>query len=489
METVKSYINKITLTKIWYYIENLLVISLLFYCIYSLIGYDNAYYQVWKNQSAVKAILSFTAIVFIIRKVKLFNWQSLIVTLLFGLIVIERLHYWQGSADILDAVIPQLVAEWFSLMIIIDMLLYKNISDIFGANNYLLYLYIALTIGMLIRRHDRLGPIVLIFPMFLFALVKMNSERKQWFICRFIDSWFLAFVYVVLKSFIEHPYEGEQYYGCFVNIGQFGIFMVCCFTIAIISIFYTKERYSRLSLPYFISWTWLLISSYMLYIIDTRTVMAGILLCLVGLFLFKRKNISKAVLIKRILLLLVLFFGIIVFYISAVNICNNISEEWLLTHSSGIWVPISTSIKRFQWVAYMELYHPTGNRMFDILDALSSSRLTIWKRYSEYFNFDGNPSIGFELYENGYWVYTAHNTYVQFLVEYGYISFTILLFTICYSIVKSINYYIINGKQVIFLLPIIWFFSLLGVWLGESNTFFFPITFFGFMFIALSLQK
>jgi len=485
---LSTSLNKFTSSRLWYYIENILVIGLLFYCIKSLTDYDNVYYQTWKNEAAAKAILAFTAIVFIIRKVRLINWQSLVATLLFGVVALERMHFWADAEDILNAVKPQLVAEWLSLMIIIDIILYKNVNNLFKGANILAILYIAMAIGMIWRRHDRMEPIVLIFPMVLFALIKLDAERKQWFVCRFIDAWFITFIYVMVKSFIERPYEGQRYYGCFVNIGQFGIFMVCCFTIALFSICYAKEKYSRLSFPYFISWIWLIIASYMLYIIDTRTILAGVLLCLAGLFMFVRKDTTKKALIKRSVLIILVLFGIIAFSALAVNICANVSDEWLEAHSIGVWTPITASIKRFRWVAYMLQYHPSGNRIFDLFDSLSSSRLTIWKRYTEYFNYDGNPSISFEL-PNGYWVYTAHNTYIQFLVEYGFISFINLLLIILITLKNCIRDYLLNEKQIILFLPAFWYFSMLGVWLGESNTIFFPITFFGFMFISLSLNK
>ncbi len=485
-------IGKFTSTIFWYYVKNILVVGLLFYCIKSLTDYDNVYYQTWKNEAAAKAILAFTAIIFIIRKVKLLNWQSLVTTLLFGAVFYERMHFWADAEDIWNAVKPQMAAEWMTLMIIIDIVLYKNVNDLFKKTNYLLILYIVMTIGMILRRHDRLDPIILIFPMFLFALVKMDEEETEWFMRRFIDGWFISFVYVLVKSFKNHPYDGGRYYGCFLNIGPFGIFMACCFTIIIIALYYIKENYGRLSFPYFITWIWLLFDLYMLYLIDSRTSFSGILFCLAFLYLFMRKNSSRSKIIYRSVLLIVLFVSLFVLAFLAFSvcskICSDISDEWLQSHSTGIWIPITTIIERFRWVTYKELYHSSGNRLFDIFDALSSWRLTIWNRYFDFFNYDGNSSIGFEI-DDGYWVYSAHNTYIQFLVEYGYLSLAELLLTIFVSIFVSVKSYLCRSSRAPMILPGLWLVSMLGIWIGESNTFFYPITFFGFMFIARMLPQ
>lgn len=480
-------INKLTSSKLWYYIENILVVGLLFYCIKFLTDYDNVYYQTWKNAAAAKAILAFTAIVFIIRKVKLLNWQSLVATLLFGIVVFERLHFWADAEDILNAVKPQLAVEWLSLMIIIDMILYKNVNNIFKGVNYLAILYVLMTIGMIWRRHDRMDPIILIFPMFLFALVKMDEEKTDWFIRRFIDGWFISFIYVMVKSFSEHPYDGSRYYGCFLNIGQFGIFMICCFTVAMASIYYCKEKYGRKSFGYLISSIWILASCYMIYIINTRTTFTGILLCLAFAFLFARKDISKKVITRRLLILLTCLLLLIGGGILLIKMSGNISEEWL-NDNNGIFSPIAFNLLRLRKIVNIDPTLTMKEQIFRIIDSFTSGRLSIAKNYSQFFNYDGNTADGFYMADVDYWVYGAHNTYIQILVEYGYLSIIELLLVITITIIKHIRNYLTNIKSTASFFTMLWMASMLGVWLGESNTFFFPISFFGYMFIARTIR-
>jgi len=64
-----------------------------------------------------------------------------------------------------------------------------------------------------------------------------------------------------------------------------------------------------------------------------------------------------------------------------------------------------------------------------------------------------------------------------------------MLLLILISLTKQTINILKNKVNIVSLMPALWLISMLGVWLGESNTFFFPITFFGFMFIARLLPQ
>ena len=121
-----NFSNSIYSSKGWHIAQNVVVTALFVYCLKALTDYDNLEFQTWKNQASAKAIFAFMAIVFIMRQVKLLNWQSLLATILFIPCIIERMHFWKGSPDIIAILKPQMAAEWLAIMIIVDMLLYKN---------------------------------------------------------------------------------------------------------------------------------------------------------------------------------------------------------------------------------------------------------------------------------------------------------------------------------------------------------------------------
>ena len=483
-DKITAFANKIFASKIWYYIQNILVVGLFMYCIKGLTDYDNVLYQTRKNQAAAKGLFAFMAIVFIVRKVKLINWQSLVATLLFVPFLIERMTFWKESPDIINILKPQMAAEWLALMIIIDMIVYKNVNDLFKGVNYLLIVYALLTFGMLYRRNGRMDPVILVFPMFLFALVKMDEEKWEWFLKRFIDSWFLMFVYAVVRSFRETPFNYRRFYGYFLNIGPFGVFMTCAFVAAIFAIIYSREKYGRKSFFYIVSAVWIAVCSYMLWIIDTRTVLAGAAFALIFLFLFGRKDTSKPKMRKRLIILGGIFAtGIIVTAVILILAQNESSVYWYAKAEGSILAPLAMMISRFAGALKSSQGANGWETFVNIVDHLSSGRIEIAKGYSEFFNYEGNGAVGYEL-PSGYWVYNAHCNYVQILIEYGYFTLIETLVFVLMSFVISIKRYFKSGKKVIYFMPVLWLAAMLGVWLGEVNSLYYPVTFFGFMFMV-----
>ncbi len=456
--------------------------SLFCYCIKHLLDYNEEYYQVWKNETAAKAIISFTLILFLIRKVKLFNWQSILATIVMAIIAVERHHSLIDSPDIFNAVKFQIIAEWLTLLIIIDMFIYKNINYLFSKTNYLLIVYAFFTLGALYRRHDQMGPIVLVFPMFLFALIKMDEEKSKWFMHRFIDGWLLSYIYVCIRSFKENPYNGEQYYGYFQMPGPFSIFVICCLTVAIVSLIYSKNEYGLKSIFFIISLLWIISCIFMIWIIGTRTSFVGVAFCAISMFLFCRQNITKKKLLHRSIFLIVIFSLLVAFTISLPAICAKIPPEWVEDNKIGPLAPLANNIYKIQWATITSEGFTIKQTIYRYIDIFSSIRLTILLNYIPYFNFDGNGPLGIMIED--YYAYSAHNTYAQYLIEYGYITFIELIVIVIMSVVTSTKKYMRRGQNWVDLLPMLWFSSMLGVWFGESETFFYPITFFGFMFIA-----
>lgn len=479
--------NTVFNNKIWYYIQNVIIMGLFMYCVKGLTDYDNEFYQTWKNQAAAKAIFAFMAIVFLVRKVRLINWQSLVGTLLFIPFFIERMHFWRESPDILNILKPQMIAEWLALMIIIDMILYKNINNIFKNMNILLLLYFALAFGMIYRRNGQTSPIILIFPMLLFMLIKMDKERWEWFLKCFINGWFGIFTYVVVRSVVENPYDGRRYYGYFLDIGPFGIFMTCALVMAIFALMYSKEKYGRKSIFYAVSVIWIAVAAVMLWIIDTRTILAGTFFALAFMFVFARKDTSKKQLIKRGLLIggvIVVIIALVVIGLFALRKTSN--YDWYASAGDGLLSPIYMHACRLAYAMNEMTGDTFGEQLISVIDKLSSGRISIAKAFSPYFNFEGNGPLGLEL-ENGYWAFNAHNNFVQILIEYGYISLIEMSVLVIASLVQMIRKYLKSEKKAVDYLPILWISAMLGVWCGEVSSLYYPATFFGMMFIVRNL--
>ncbi len=494
-DKINSSIQKVMSTRIWYYIENTLVVGLLFYCIKSLIDYDNAYYQVWKNEAGARAILAFTVIIFILRKVRLINWQSLVATLLFCIFVIERMHFWAEATDILLVVKYQMATEWLTLMIIIDMILYKEINNIFFKFNAIIFLYVVTAFGMIWRRNGLNDPIVLIFPFLLFAFIKLSEEKTKWFLYRFIDSWFIAFIYVCVRSFIENPYSGWRYYGYFVNIGPFGIFMSCCLVTSLVSFIILKEKGDRINFLHIISVLWILSCLTMLWIINTITSSIGIVLTLIIMYIFIRNDTERKTILKRfaIVSFLIILFAISS-YLCLKSFSNSNSYDDLIIKgdSNRLIDPINNLIYRFYFSATdsIDPNAPLSQQMLTVLDNLSSGRITIAREYAKYFNYDGNGALSLNVFFWGteYYAFNPHNQYINLIVEYGYLSFIEIVILILASFVSSIKKYLNSEKKAIWAIPSLWISNMLGVWLGEGTTFYYPVSFFGILFIVIMMN-
>ena len=478
------------ISKFVYYFKNLCVGLLFCLCIKNLIYYNEEFYQIWKDAAAAKAIIFFLLIIYCVRKPRLVNWQSLVATLAMGAILFFRYRSLIESPDIFNTVKFQVIAEWLSLLLIIDLCLYRNVSNLLSTNNSLLFFYVFFTVGAICRRHNQMGPLMLISPMLLFSLIKMDLERKEWLFQRLIDGWVFSFVFICTKCFIENPYSGEQYYGFFEVPGPFSIFVVCCFIIAIVALVYSKGKYGLRSFASAMCIIWLAACVGMLWIIGTRTSILGIYMCLIAIFMFARNDISRSkVFIRGIIVTIITIFFVGSLFLMP-EICIKISSSWLESNAKGILSPVVKIINKFRWMKIASEELSTKEMIYNYLDIFSSKRLSIIKGYSDYFNFDGNGPIGFEttVVKSNY-AYSAHNTYIQFLVEYGYLSIFELIILLVIAIKRSLKKYTMSQRNAIYLLPFLWLVSLLGVWVGESNTFFYPITFFGFMFIARLLSK
>lgn len=479
-------ISKDNREKIVKYIINIITVALMVYCIKALTDYDNMIYQTWKNQTIAKAVCAFIIIIFLMRKLKAVNWQSLVCTLIFIPIWIERMTFWKESPDILIILRYQIVAEWLAALIIIDMMLYKGVNDFYTKKNWLFVLYIALTIGMLLRRNGRIDPILLVIPFLLFMLVLTSEEKWEWFLHRMTDSWFFTFLYVAVRSLKEYPYKGGRYYGYFLNIGPFGMFMSCAFIMAFFAMMFSKKKYGRKSFQYCLSVLWIIGSAIFLWMIDTRTLLFGVAFAFISLFFLGRKDIGKKKTLTRLAILLGVVVILIVSFIMMLKCVGgdgltNSHTAFRKWKNAGLLSPFVGIITRFKLMARDITGDTLGARIASALDLFTSGRISIAKAFVPYFNYEGNGPIGLQVED--YWAYNPHNNYIQVIVEYGYITAVEYFTLFVSSFVIAIKTYIKN-RELKNLFPIMWLSMTLGLWLGEASSLMYPATFFSMLIIC-----
>ncbi len=486
---LKQLAGKVFDNKVWMYAENLLFTALFVMMIKGLTDYDTALYQTQKYKQADIFVLGFAAILFLLRKVRLINWQSLLATLIYIPIAVSQLKIWTESPDILGILKFEVVAEWVVLMIIVDMLLYRNINGIVKENISIFILYALMATAMLFHRNGRNDPLYLVLPLGLFMMIKVSSEVWEKIFKCLLNGAFVFFVYTVIKSFIEVPYEHVRYYGYFLNIGAFGMFLSCIFVFALVGILYSKEKYGRKSFFYIASCVWMFMDIVMLWLVSTMTAFAGVGLALSMMFVIGRKDTSKKAILRRILILICLIVIPIIVYFVIVNIYMRHGVWWAYkkARKAGILSPYYAFVYRILRTAKNVDTSSLKRFIFTMLDNLSSNRLTIIKAYSEYFNFNGNAPMYLQV--GDYYAMSAHNNYAQVIVDYGYSSACIYFVLVGTSLVTAVKRYFKRGKKILDLSIVLWIVMTLGVWLGEACGFTYPATFIMLIFICRMISE
>ena len=263
--------------------------------------------------------------------------------------------------------------------------------------------------------------------------------------------------------------------------------MVCCLIMAIFALLYSKEKYGRKSFFYIASIVWIVAASYMLWVIDTRTILSGVFFLFVFMYLYARKDVSQKALRKRGIVVAATILAIIVLCVICLAVFAGTSSAAWYWKASGkglksLIAPLYMHASRFADAMNINKDATLWQQFVEIVDRLSSGRITIAKAFSPYFNYEGNGPVGLEV--DGYWAYNAHNNFVQILLEYGWFTLIEFVTLVIMGLVTSVKRYLNSDRSPIALLPVMWLAAMLGVWCGEVSSIYYPATFFGLIFIS-----
>lgn len=441
----------------------------------------NELYQSLKNIAAAKALFMLTLFFFLIQRVRLFNWQSLVVSLVYWPIGYFYKMQYSMAPDLYnhDKVVAWII--WLVLLILTDMIVYKKVNPLSKFNNTALFIFSGMTIFMIFFRNGRTYPIILVLA-FLFYLVPMNKEKWKRIINYFCFSWLLAFFIIFYRSMKNNPglHDNGRWYGDFLNIGDFGLFMACTITVVLFQLYLTKKEsgIKNIKFPFYllclfpIVWTILRV--------NTLTLFIGIGCIFFMCFILLNKDTSlKSVIFRLVSLSLALAILCIAGFMLLKLLSNADYDYWMdiLRNGNPLLKPVANLVKRAHYMfaeprtfADCGIFEPTS--VINYLDLFTSGRLSIIKMFSDQFSFTGNGSAGIQV--GSYFAYTAHNTYAQIIYEYGYIGGGFFIVWLIYSTVASAGQYIREKKHTL-LLPCVWMAMTLGVLLGESINLYMPI--------------
>ena len=474
--------KKVDLMKIKELIISILGIYCLLMTMIYLIDGQNQLYQTLKDIWYAKAFFMFAAFMVVIQRVRFFNWQSLVVSALywpFGYMYREA----RGFAPDLfnrDKVVVWIV--WLFLMIVVDMFVYKKHTPLEKFNKNGLAVFAAMTTFLIFYRNGRNYPIVLVMAM-IFYLIPMGAKKWSHVVNQFCYAHLAAFAVMLYRSLLNNPevdpYSG-RWYGDFLNIGDFGLFLGQVVAVVLYKLYLIKKEKGRKNIEYIFWMISLLPVMWAVFRVSTITCYIGIIF----IFLMGFVAIRKEVTIKNALFRLVsVTIGVIVAgiagFLALKGLANLDIDYWDYMLLEG-----NVFVKTFANLVHRAHYMFNETRTFaecgifdpdsivNYVDLFTSGRLSIIKVFSEYFNFTGNPSTGY--YVGEYFAHNTHNTYSQLIFDYGYIGGGLFIIWLLYSMVASVVGYI-KEKQHNMVFVCIWMAMLLGILLGESASLYYPI--------------
>lgn len=488
-DAIAKKANSLWKLKFMKLVRNLLLSGLFCYGIKSLTDFDSVLYQTHKDAATAKALVAFLLFLFIVRKVRLINPISLLVTVAYVPFAVNYLKEVVLSPDILAIREPWVIIYWLILMIVVDWLAYKRQNPLYHIKLLPTFLFLFAGIFMATHSNGTQEGIVMLIPFSILFATPLNREEWENLIKRVCDGWFMVYVWLVGKSYLEnYPYTTARFYGCFTNIGAFGAFLLCSLVICIFGMYYLRKTYGKRNKMLWINYLWLASILVTVLFTFTFTMFAGVILVLLGLWLFVRKDISKRTLLKRVIILAVGFTAMVVFLWLVSRNAEELAAYWNAKYWEDTGNMFSYLMFRFyrsfvpdadySGIISMGLMKYDG--LLQVINNFSSGRIMIWEEFAQHFNFSGNPSNALEV--GNYIAFGAHCEFIQTIYRFGWLGGGVNIILYLYGFYASLKGYLRERKWMYFM-AVIWLLAMFGVWLGESNNILYPITFTGLFFL------
>lgn len=430
-------------------------------------------YQTLRDIQTAKAVFMLAVFFFILQRVRLFNWQSLAVSLVylpFGYMYRNR---YIMAPDLFNCDRVVAWTGWILLLIIVDMLVYRKVNKLQNFRKGAIVLFILMAAAMTFCRNGSTDPIIFAV-IFVFYLIPVDKKRWERILYQLCGAWGLCFVYRLVGSLVENPEVADngRWYGNFLNIGDFGLFVAAVMTISLYFLYQAKLIYGRKSIPYIGAWLFMLPVAWTALRVSTITMFIGVgCVILMGFIILPHKGGRKGVLLKTALV----FTGIPIVVLAGLlllrTLANTDEKYWLEVLKEGnVFIkPIADLIRRAHSVfdrsrTFADCGVFEEGTLINYLDLVTSGRLSIIKSFSEYFTFTGVGNMG--MHVGTYWAYNTHNAYSQFILSYGYLGGGMFCLWFLFSLVQGVRQYLCQRKkeQLFFC---IWMAMVAGVMLGE----------------------
>ncbi len=457
-----------------------LVFTLLFLC-----NMLNATFQTHKNIYAAKAFLSFAIYLLFVQRPQIINYQTALATILyFPIGFAYRCRYimapdWFNR----DKVVVWIV--YILIIILVDMYIRGKYNPLERMNKPFLCVYCFMTLSMIFYRNGSTMPALLLMMLVVY-LIPLNAAKWSRILNQIGNAWIISFFIILFQSVRLNMEVSDlgRWYGCFVNLGDFGLFLSGVVVILTFRVYRALRRTGLRSVPFILYavaclpllWTILRVSTITLYI--------GMFFMFIMFFiLFTPNGTAKESLFRlfTVITILVVICCLGLLLLKSI-VLHADKEYWYIQLHEGnaLIKPIANIVMRAFYmfeepITFSDCGIFKPDSIINYLDLFTSGRLSIIKMFSEHFSFTGTVINGIDV--GSYFAYNAHNSYVQALVEYGYIAGGAHIIWLLYLMMASVRRFL-RSRKYHDLFMCLWMGMALGVLTGECARLYTPIIFF-----------
>lgn len=478
---VTIFKKKINLLDIKEIVAGIIGIACLAGTIIWLCNAQNAVYQTQKDIRYAKAFFCLAAFLFVTQRVRLWNWQSLVASIAY----LPIGYMYRVSREFAPALFERdkVVAwiVWLLILVAVDMAVYKKYTPLEKFNKYALSIYVLTATFMMFYRNEKNYPIVFVIA-FIFYLIPLGKKGWEKVQEQFCYAWLVSFVIMLVRS-VTKNYKtagNGRWYGDFLNIGDFGLFLGCMIAVILYKLYQIRREKGRKNIEYLLWLVVLPVCIWAILRVCTITLFIGILFVLLMGFVVVRKEVKyKGIVVRSA----IVFVGVIILAIVGFLVLKSLADVniyyWrdVLKKGNPIVKPVANFVCRAYYMfggmeTFENSYIFEPGSLMNSIDIFTSGRLSIIKVFSENFNWTGNPSDGFWVGE--YFAYNTHNTYSQLIYDYGYLGGGLFIFLLVFVLVLAVRRFV-STKDAKTVFACVWMAMLLGLLMGESANLYFPV--------------
>lgn len=442
---------------------------------------SDAIYQKFKDYYYYRGITLFLFVLVLMRKVSVLNVPVVATTAVYLTASAKYFIAATYEAGFRNAAMAKCAVWGLFLIILVDIIRTGKKTRLNKKNK--LFPYIALfAFSCAMAMHFQYS-LCMLCPFVAFYLTPISKRQWIWLVDCFTTAYYGAFVWVMTKSLIAVPYVGKYafgeedslyYFGVFTTPWIIGVFCAGAFVCAMYWFvkFWTAEKRDIVKAGLCI-----MAMAYPVYatlIISSRSAEMGILVCVLSVFVFvtpKRPNAWK----KRGIGLLAAITAaalcgvLLLWYLANINLDSLESVNGILGKRFLRWAGVAKQI--FNGGSTYDFF--PQRPVLRAIDELLSNRLGILEQAFKQITFFGNTGMSVVIGDIDY--YHPHNTYVSWLMMYGWLGGIPMILWFFSLLARSVGG--VLKKNPIYLFPFLWGAFLVFPMLFETMAWMYPSSF------------